>query len=137
MPPNCLAASMGGAEYIFSGENDAEIMHSNALINLNVLEACRQDEARMIAGHDQSVCSGMLIERGHLEELPNDNAGRVGNRQLARRFRLIVQLGAKAKQHEPEAIPETMPAAPPLGSEYDDLCDGFEQPAAEPREDWM
>jgi nucleoside-diphosphate-sugar epimerase len=37
-----MAASMGGAEFVFSGENDAEIMRSSALINLNVLEACRQ-----------------------------------------------------------------------------------------------
>jgi GDP-D-mannose 3',5'-epimerase len=37
-----LAAEMGGAEYIFTGENDAEIMRSSALINLNVLEASRQ-----------------------------------------------------------------------------------------------
>ena len=30
---------MGGAGYIFSGENDADIMHNSALINLNVVEA--------------------------------------------------------------------------------------------------
>ena len=36
-----LAALMGGAQYIFTGENDADIMRSSALINLNVLEACR------------------------------------------------------------------------------------------------
>ena len=35
-----LAADMGGAGYIFTGENDANIMHNSALINLNVLEAC-------------------------------------------------------------------------------------------------
>jgi GDP-D-mannose 3', 5'-epimerase len=35
-----LAADMGGAGYIFIGENDADIMHNSALINLNVLEAC-------------------------------------------------------------------------------------------------
>lgn len=35
-----LAADMGGAEYIFTGENDAEIMHNSVTINLNVLEAC-------------------------------------------------------------------------------------------------
>ncbi len=35
-----LAADMGGAGYIFTGENDADIMHNSALINLNVLEAC-------------------------------------------------------------------------------------------------
>ncbi|MTI08924.1 NAD-dependent epimerase/dehydratase family protein [Curvivirga aplysinae] len=36
-----LAADMGGAGYIFTGENDAAIMHNSAIINLNVLEACR------------------------------------------------------------------------------------------------
>ena len=33
---------MGGAGYVFSGENDADIMHNSATINLNVLEAVRQ-----------------------------------------------------------------------------------------------
>ena len=37
-----FAADMGGAEYVFSGENDADIMHNSATINLNVLEAVRQ-----------------------------------------------------------------------------------------------
>lgn len=36
-----FAAEMGGAQYVFTGENDAEIMRSSALINLNALEACR------------------------------------------------------------------------------------------------
>lgn len=31
-----LAADMGGAGYVFSGDHDAEIMHNSALINLNV-----------------------------------------------------------------------------------------------------
>ena len=34
-----LAADMGGAGFIFSGENDADIMHNSAMINLNVVEA--------------------------------------------------------------------------------------------------
>lgn len=33
------AALMGGAGYIFTGDNDADIMYSSALINLNVVEA--------------------------------------------------------------------------------------------------
>ena len=37
-----LAADMGGAGYVFTGENDAEIMHNSAKINLNVLDACRR-----------------------------------------------------------------------------------------------
>ena len=36
-----LAADMGGAGYIFTGENDSYIMHNSALINLNVLEQSR------------------------------------------------------------------------------------------------
>lgn len=35
-----LAADMGGAGFVFSGENDADIMHNSALINLNMVEAC-------------------------------------------------------------------------------------------------
>ena len=35
-----LAADMGGAEFVFSGENDSDIMHNSALINLNVLHEC-------------------------------------------------------------------------------------------------
>ncbi len=36
-----LAADMGGAGYVFTGDNDAAIMHNSASINLNMLEACR------------------------------------------------------------------------------------------------
>jgi len=36
-----LAADMGGAGYIFTGENDADIMSNSAMINLNVLSTCR------------------------------------------------------------------------------------------------
>ena len=33
-----LAADMGGAGFVFTGDNDAEIMHNSALINLNICE---------------------------------------------------------------------------------------------------
>src|SRR5207244_3081228 len=33
-----LAADMGGAGYLFTGDHDAAVMHNSALINLNVLE---------------------------------------------------------------------------------------------------
>jgi GDP-D-mannose 3',5'-epimerase len=36
-----LAADMGGAGFIFTGENDAQVMHNSAMINLNVLEQRR------------------------------------------------------------------------------------------------
>jgi len=43
-----LAADMGGAGYVFTGENDADIMHNSALINLNMLEACYKRNIKRI-----------------------------------------------------------------------------------------
>ncbi len=37
-----LAADMGGAGFVFVGDNDAAIVHNSALINLNVVEECRR-----------------------------------------------------------------------------------------------
>ncbi len=37
-----LAADMGGAGYIFTGEHDADVMHNSATINLNVVDLCRR-----------------------------------------------------------------------------------------------
>lgn len=35
-----LAADMGGAGYIFTGEHDADVMHNSATINLNIAQSC-------------------------------------------------------------------------------------------------
>ena len=57
-----LAADMGGAGYIFSGEHDANVMHNSSLINLNVVkhavEKCIKrifysSSACMYPGHNQ------------------------------------------------------------------------------------
>ena len=40
-----LAADMGGAGFVFTGDNDADIMHNSALINLNMLEAAHKRNA--------------------------------------------------------------------------------------------
>jgi GDP-D-mannose 3', 5'-epimerase len=37
-----LAADMGGAGFVFTGDHDAEIMHNSAMINLNILECVRE-----------------------------------------------------------------------------------------------
>ena len=34
-----LAADMGGAGFVFTGENDTDIMHNSAMINLNIVDA--------------------------------------------------------------------------------------------------
>lgn len=50
-----LAADMGGAGYLFTGEHDAEVIHNSAMINLNVLDACHK---RSIKGvfYSSSAC---------------------------------------------------------------------------------
>ncbi len=50
-----LAADMGGAGYIFTGENDADVMHNSAQINLNMLEACRRRNSWRIF-YSSSAC---------------------------------------------------------------------------------
>ncbi|MFS2153937.1 NAD-dependent epimerase/dehydratase family protein [Rhizobium sp. Rhizsp42] len=37
-----LAADMGGAGYIFTGQHDADIIHNSATINLNIADLCRR-----------------------------------------------------------------------------------------------
>ena len=64
-----LAADMGGAGYIFTGDNDANVMHNSALINLNsVYEASRQHVKRIF--YSSSAC--MYPEHNQLDpENPN------------------------------------------------------------------
>lgn len=50
-----FAADMGGAGYVFTGENDANIMHNSALININVLEACYRRNVKRIF-YSSSAC---------------------------------------------------------------------------------
>jgi nucleoside-diphosphate-sugar epimerase len=50
-----LAADMGGAGYVFTGENDANIMYNSALINLNMLEACYRRNVKRIF-YSSSAC---------------------------------------------------------------------------------
>jgi nucleoside-diphosphate-sugar epimerase len=50
-----LAADMGGAGFVFTGDNDADIMHNSALINLNMLEACYRRNIKKIF-YSSSAC---------------------------------------------------------------------------------
>ena len=59
-----LAADMGGAGYIFTGENDADIMHNSATINLNILEASRKRNNKNIF-YSSSAC--MYPEHNQLD----------------------------------------------------------------------
>ena len=50
-----LAADMGGAGYIFTGDNDAVVMHNSALCNLNTLDAAYHAGVKKIF-YSSSAC---------------------------------------------------------------------------------
>jgi GDP-D-mannose 3',5'-epimerase len=62
-----LAADMGGAGYIFTGENDANVMHNSALINLNVAHYATKAHVKKLF-YSSSAC--MYPEHNQLD--PNN-----------------------------------------------------------------
>ena len=62
-----FAADMGGAGFVFVGDNDYDIMHNSSLINLNILEACRKRNIKRVF-YSSSAC--MYPEYNQLD--PND-----------------------------------------------------------------
>tara|TARA_B100000029_G_C17422379_1_gene904790 strand:+ start:36 stop:1025 length:990 start_codon:yes stop_codon:yes gene_type:complete len=50
-----FAADMGGAGYIFTGENDANVMHNSAVINLNVVYECMKKGVKKVF-YSSSAC---------------------------------------------------------------------------------
>ena len=62
-----LAADMGGAGYIFTGDNDADIMHNSALINLNIAEAMIRAGVKNVF-YTSSAC----MYPSHNQEDPNN-----------------------------------------------------------------
>jgi len=62
-----LAADMGGAGYIFTGNNDANVMHNSALINLNVVHEATKKSIKRIF-YSSSAC--MYPEHNQLD--PNN-----------------------------------------------------------------
>lgn len=51
-----LAADMGGCQFVFTGENDADIMHNSALINLNLLEWLAKIKYKGRVFYSSSAC---------------------------------------------------------------------------------
>ena len=59
-----LAADMGGAGYIFTGNNDANVMHGSAMINLNVAHECVRKKVKKVF-YSSSAC--MYPEHNQLD----------------------------------------------------------------------
>jgi len=51
-----MAADMGGAGYIFTGDNDANVMHNSALVNLNMVYYCTKNKVKKIL-FSSSACA--------------------------------------------------------------------------------
>jgi len=51
-----LAADMGGAGFVFTGANDADIMHNSALINLNCLYYLKEKQFKGKVFYSSSAC---------------------------------------------------------------------------------
>jgi GDP-D-mannose 3',5'-epimerase len=50
-----FAADMGGAGFVFTGENDADILHNSAMINLNIVELAQKHRVKKIF-YSSSAC---------------------------------------------------------------------------------
>lgn len=59
-----FAADMGGAGFVFTGENDADIMHNSALVNLNVAHECIKKKVKRVF-YSSSAC--MYPEHNQLD----------------------------------------------------------------------
>jgi len=64
-----LAAWMGGAGVIFTGDHDAQVMYDSGLINLNMAEACRRNRSGTVF-YSSSACV-----YNHLLQMDSDNPG--------------------------------------------------------------
>lgn len=51
-----LAADMGGAGFVFTGDNDADILTNSVLINLNLLQELRRIDYKGVVFYSSSVC---------------------------------------------------------------------------------
>jgi len=51
-----FACQMGGAGYVFTGENDSDIMHDSALINLNILDSLAAQKFKGKIFYSSSAC---------------------------------------------------------------------------------
>jgi len=50
-----LAADMGGADYIFTGEHDSDVMHNSAMINLNIVDSMKRHGVKKVF-YSSSAC---------------------------------------------------------------------------------
>lgn len=68
-----FAADMGGAGFVFTGDNDADIMHNSVTINLNVLESVRKYNEFKKVNKTKIFYSGSACMYPEYNQLDPDN----------------------------------------------------------------
>jgi nucleoside-diphosphate-sugar epimerase len=68
-----FAADMGGAGFVFTGENDADIMHNSITINLNVLEEQHKMNERLGSNKTKIFYSGSACMYPEYNQLDPNN----------------------------------------------------------------
>lgn len=63
-----LAADMGGAGFVFSGEHDADIMHNSALINLNVAHYAKEFGVKKVFYSSSACIYPQELQHGVMDE---------------------------------------------------------------------
>lgn len=69
-----LAADMGGAGFVFTGDNDADIMHNSCMINMNVLDTMRRKGTKKVF-YSSSACIYAEFNQTDPENPKCDEAG--------------------------------------------------------------
>ena len=74
-----LAADIGGAGFIFTGQNDADIIHNAATVNLNVIDACcRRRVERIFYSSSACMYPAYNQQRSRLAECASEDIGLSG-----------------------------------------------------------
>ena len=68
-----FAADMGGAGFVFTGENDADIMHNSATINLNLLDAQKKLNENLNLNMTKIFYSGSACMYPEYNQMDPDN----------------------------------------------------------------
>ena len=71
-----FAADMGGAGFVFTGENDADIMHNSCSINLNVLDEQREFNKSVGLTPDGKHFYGLGLDEENQPDLHDSRLGK-------------------------------------------------------------
>ena len=87
-----FAADMGGAGFVFTGDNDAEIMHNSATINLNILEFVHQQNRKFSVNKTKLFYSGSACMYPAYNQEDPDNPNCKEDKELKGQLKRIKEI---------------------------------------------